>query len=458
MQFEPLPSSFRDPSGFVFSRDGLILRKINSGFVPTFQKLVESGLYDELISNELLIAHEELEDDSNAGDGIVIRPQQIPFISYPYEWSFQQLKDAALLTLNIAKRALNRNMVLKDATAFNVQFQGAQPVFIDTLSFEPYEEGSPWIAYGQFCRHFLAPLWLIAHVDYRCILLLRDFIDGIPLDYTRKLLGPLRRFSLTEILHLRLHARLQQSKAGDKGESAKGKSISKKSQLLLLENLHAAISKLQWKPGRTEWADYYQNTNYSDEAATHKKELVEQVAAANKPRVVWDIGANDGTFSRIAAKHASHVISLDIDPVAVNANFKKCKQEKNSNVLPLLMDFTNPSPGVGWNAQERDSLFARPKADLTLALAVVHHFCISNNVSLQRLISFFESITKDMLVVEFVPKTDSQVKVLLSTREDVFPNYNLESFKQELEVAFELEYEHSIRNSDRTLLVCRKRG
>jgi ribosomal protein L11 methylase PrmA len=452
-----LPSSFRDPSGFVFKEGGMVYRKVSSAYSGTYSKLLSTGLYKELSEKSKLVAHEEVTGRFEGREGeVFLEPQQISTISYPYEWSFEQLKDAALLTLSIAKTAIDHGMVLKDASAYNVQFENGAPIFIDTLSFDAYEEGTPWVAYGQFCRHFLAPLWLMAHVDYRSIYLLRTFIDGIPLDYACKLLGRKRRFSLTEMVHLRMHANLQHSKAKDQGSSVSGRRISKTSVLGLLDSLSSGIKKLEWKPGLTEWGDYYNDTNYSTDSARCKAELVERFVSMADPDTVWDIGANDGTYSRLAAKHARQVVALDIDPIAVNSNYKKCKQEKTKNLLPLLMDFTNPSPSIGWACEERNGLFQRASADLVIALAVVHHLCISNNVSLERLTRFFDSITKDCLVVEFVPKSDSKVKILLSTREDVFPDYNLECFRQALLNRFDLVEECGISGSERTLLLLKK--
>lgn len=455
---QPLPSSFRDPSGYVFHRDGHLYRKVNPVYMKIYAKLVESGLYQSLTSSGSLISHEEVAGDLLGNDGgVVLQPKVVPFISYPYEWSFEQLKDAALLTLSIAEVAIRHNMVLKDASAYNIQFLDGSPVFIDTLSFDEYREGAPWVAYAQFCRHFLAPLWLAAHVDYRCMLISRDFIDGIPLDYACRMLGPMRRLDFTELVHLRIHAKLQQTKAGDRGESTRGKRMPKTALLGLLDNLKAGITKLEWKPGRTEWGEYYKNTNYSDEATLKKNSLIHDILGKQSPQVVWDIGANDGTYSRIAAEYSEQVVAMDIDPVAVNANYKKSKNEGETKLLPLLMDLTNPSMGLGWLCEERDSLFDRASADLVMALALVHHLCISNNVSFERLVQFFSDITLKYLLVEFVPKEDSKVGILLATREDVFSDYDLDGFKAAMDLSFELESEYQIDGSVRTLLLLKKR-
>jgi hypothetical protein len=420
---------------------------------------MESGLYQSLASSGSLISHEEVTDDLPVNDGgVVLQPKVVPFVSYPYEWSFEQLKDAALLTLSIAEVAMRHNMVLKDASAYNIQFLEGRPIFIDTLSFDEYNEGAPWVAYAQFCRHFLAPLWLAAHVDYRCMLISRDFIDGIPLDYACRMLGPMRRLNFTELIHLRIHAKLQQTKAGDRGESTRGKRMPKTALLGLLDNLKSGIRKLEWKPGRTEWGEYYKNTNYSDEATLKKNSLIHDILDKKRPHTVWDIGANDGTYSRIAAEYSEQVVALDIDPVAVNANYKKSKKEGETKLLPLLMDLTNPSMGLGWLCEERDSLFDRASADLVMALALVHHLCISNNVSFERLVQFFSDITVKYLLVEFVPKEDSKVEILLATRDDVFRDYDLDGFKAALDSSFELEEEYQIDGSARTLLLLKKRA
>ena len=162
-----LAASFRDPSGYLFTRDGTLYRQINQTYRDNYQTLMDSGLYDQLISEQLLIPHEEVavEPAEPSSAFKVIRPEPLQFLSYPYERCFSQLKDTALTTLTIQKRALNHGMSLKDCSSYNIQFHHGRPVFIDTLSFEIYREGEPWVAYRQFCQHFLAPLALIAHRD-----------------------------------------------------------------------------------------------------------------------------------------------------------------------------------------------------------------------------------------------------------------------------------------------------
>ena len=182
--------SFRDPAGFVFTRDGVLYRQVNESFRSNFEALSTSGLYDALTERGLLIRHEEV-DEAPADPSVaavVIRPERVPFISYPYEWCPGQLRAGAIATLEAQKVALEHGMTLRDASAYNIQFVGGRPVLIDTLSFEPAVEGRPWVAYRQFCQHFLAPLALTSQVDVRLNQLSRVHIDGIPLDLAAALL------------------------------------------------------------------------------------------------------------------------------------------------------------------------------------------------------------------------------------------------------------------------------
>jgi len=459
MTKKAIASSFRDPAGFVFKEDGVFFRKINAVYLSTYEQLCSSGCYAELVRKGLMVSHEEVQKEAD-GKGVIIKPRQIPFISYPYEWSFEQLRDAALLTLDVNLCALRYGFILKDASAYNIQFLNCQPVLIDTLSFEKYQTGQPWAAYGQFCRHFLAPLFLMSKIDHRVNLLLRTFIDGIPLDYAVKLLGCRGYLSLTALIHLRLHAKLQKKHTESVGShNQSGKTELSRSGLTgLLDGLRSGIKRLKWLEKSTEWGDYYSNTNYSELAFNKKKEIVSGILERFAPQTVWDIGANDGTFSSIAANFCENVIAWDIDPIAVGLNYCKERSAGGGNMLPLLIDFTNPSPDIGWLNNERSGLFKRKSADMVIALAVVHHFCITNNVPLSSLVDFFGMLTSRMLVVEFVAKSDSKVKTLLQTREDIFPDYNLTDFKSAFESDFKLLESYDIPESERTVLVYEKKN
>ncbi len=446
-----LGSSFRDPSGFVFRRDGALYRQVNADYARDLDLLWSTGLYDDLVQAGLMVPVERqpLDLAPEPGAVAVLRPELIPTISYPYEWPFGALKDAALLTLEIARRALEKGMVLKDASAYNVQFLRGKPTFIDTLSFEPYAEGEPWIAYGQFCRHFLAPLALMALVDVRLQSLLRTSIDGVPLDLASALLPGLTKLKPGLQMHLHMHAK---ATGGVATESVKKAHVSKTGLLATLDSLRGTVEGLRWEPKGTQWADYYGETNYTDAAMGEKRRLVADFLEGVEG-TCWDLGANTGEFSRIAAEKGLDTVAWDIDPGAVERAYNAMLP----GVLPLLQDLTNPSPDLGWAGAERDSLAARGPADVVLALALVHHLAIGNNRPLPDVAAYFARLGR-RAVVEFVPKDDSQVRRLLASRRDVFPTYTLEGFEAAFGREFDIERKEPVAGTVRTLyrLVRRK--
>jgi ribosomal protein L11 methylase PrmA len=443
--------SFRDPSGFLFRHEGVLYRRVNSVYASHYDALLASGLCEALQKKGMLIAHQEVNpgDVGEADAYRVIQPPPIPYITYPYEWCFSQLKEAALLTLSIQKRALKKGMTLKDASAYNVQFCGTTPVMIDTLSFEIYEEGAPWIAYRQFCQHFLAPLALMAFCDVRMNQALRIYLDGIPLEIAVSLLPFRVRLHPGLMIHLCLHAKsIQQLSANKPGQNRR--KMSKTAMLGLVDSLETAVRRLTFEPSGTEWADYYEQTNYSTEAFDQKKKTIADWIEESQVASVWDLGANDGTFSRLAADRGIPTLSFDIDPAAVEKNYRACREREDQNILPLVMDLTNPSPGIGWANTERDAWHARGRAEMLLALALIHHLAIGNNVPLVEVARLFASLSP-RLVIEFVPKSDSQVQRMLSSRKDIFVDYDHEGFEQAFGKFYDVRDTHDIEGSDRRL-------
>ena len=290
---EIVSSSFRDPSGFVFSKNQKIFRQINQSYKEEYDNLMNSGLYEKLVSEKLLVSHNEITMDSILPEKLykIIEPEQIQFVSYPYEWSFSQLKFAALITLKIEKIALEFGMTLKDATAYNIQFVNSQPIFIDTLSFEKYHEGEGWKAYKQFCQHFLGPLALMSNTDIRLNQLSKIYMDGIPIDLVSKLLPLKTRFMFSLLSHIYLHAKSQKHYENKKVNNKKIK-MSKRSFQGLIENLNSSIKKLNWKPKGTEWGNYYSETNYSDKSFIEKKNIISKMMNEINPKKVWDLGSN----------------------------------------------------------------------------------------------------------------------------------------------------------------------
>lgn len=456
MTEEKVAGSFRDPDGFIFVRNGVVYRQVNCSYEKSYRKLMESGLYEELTGKKLLIPHQEVKTEP-AKPAIafqVLKPEPISFISYPYEWSFGQLKQAALVTLRIQSIALNYGMSLKDSSAYNIQFHQGSFVLIDTLSFEEYQEGKPWVAYRQFCQHFLAPLALTALKDVRLSRLLQTYLDGIPLDHASRLLPFRSRLKASLLTHIHLHARTQKHFEGKKLSTRR--KVSRLGLLGIIDHLESGVKSLQWKPRNSAWGDYYSATNYSQQALEHKKQVVDDFLERAAPRTVWDVGANTGVFSQIASQKGIRTVAFDADPAAVEKNYLGCKERGETNLLPLLMDFTNPSPSLGWFNEERLSLLQRGPVDTILALALIHHLALANNVPLASLARFFGSLC-EFLIIEFVPKHDSQVKRMLATREDVFEDYHPQAFEREFGHRFSILQSIQINDSERTLYLMKKK-
>lgn len=461
------PASFRDPSGYVFRRDGILYRAIQPMAAADWAAFEDRGLAASLVEDGLLVSHARVPLDLAPlpGAALVIQPRELPLISYPYEWAFSQLREAALLTLEVQRRALAVGMWLRDASAYNVQFDRGRPILIDSLSFEVADLTAPWPAYRQFCKHFLAPLALMAHRDPRCGLMLRDFIDGLPLDLAAGLLpGRTRLGGLLPHLHLHAGAdrraqRAEMPGAADAGTSTAGPPRSRPMTLTrheaLLASLKGAVEGLRMELG-SHWLSYTRETSYTPGAAASKREIVERMLDAAGGRVVWDLGANVGTYSDLAAGPDRQVVAFDLDPAVVELHWRNLSAEARESVLPLVMDLTNPSPALGWAHQERRSLLQRGPADVAMALALVHHLAIGNNVPLPRIAELFAQAGR-RLIVEFVPREDPMVQQLLASRRDVFTDYSLESFRTAFGERFATLDEVPVADSLRTLLLMERR-
>lgn len=444
----PLPSSFRDPAGFVFVEDGVFKRAVTPAGLPDYELFMLSGLYDDLAKDSLVVRHRE-----QTGGGWEERlatslvPERVDYVSYPYEWSFLQLKDAALLTLEVQRRALRHGMSLKDASAFNVQFRGAAPVFIDTLSFEK-NDGGPWVAYQQFCRHFLAPLALMAYVSPSFNRFLAASLDGFPLELACRLLPLSTHLRAGLLLHIHWHARaLRNSRR--KGGAVRANQPDRKAELT--ESLRSAVESIELPPQRTEWSDYYREAaSYAPPAEDFKKRWVRHWIRSTQAGLVFDLGANTGEYSRLAAAEGARCVSFEMDPICANQNYARARRSGDPRILPLLMDLREPSPSLGFELGERMSMLERPKADLILALALVHHLRITGQIPLARLAGFFGRLGRRLLI-EFVPKEDPMVRAMLGHRKDVFADYSWTGFLEAFGQRFELVEAQPIPSTQRTL-------
>ncbi len=446
-------ASFRDPAGFLFRQNGILYRQVNTLYQPHYDQLLQSGLANALFKEGLLIPHEEVDLSLAAAPGAykILKPQELPFISYPYEWSFDMLRDAALLTLTLMRKAMEHNMILKDATAFNIQFHEGKPLLIDTLSFEKYDETQPWVAYRQFCENFLYPLYLEHYLGTECISWLRQYINGIPGALTAKLLPGRARWNLG----VRLHVLLQQSVSKQQQQAAKPILFSRAKMRNLLQHLTSIIENLKpGYPATTTWSNYYEGTILGPEYLKAKDVLMQELLGTRNKLQVLDLGANDGYFSLLAAAKGNTVIAADFDAQCINNLYLKLKKAPQP-VQPLVLDLVNPSPALGFGNTERDAFTSRVKPDLVLALALIHHLVIGKNISLPRLAAFFAGIAPE-LIIEFVPKSDEKVKGMLSGRQDIFSDYTREGFEAAFAPYFTIQAVRQVTGTDRILYLLKR--
>ena len=453
-----IAASFRDPSGFVYERDGRLLRQVNQSFEDEWRAFHASALRRELVSGRLLVDYQEapLELAWNELATAVIEPERVELVTYPWEWSFSQLKDAALLTLDAQDRAAAAGFTLRDASAYNIQFVRGRPILIDTLSFEPATPNEPWLPYRQFCEQFLAPLALMAYRDARMSLLMRPFPDGIPLDLASSLLPVRTRISAGLTSHIHLHARAQGRSRSREGASQPAPRVSNLGRRALVDHLRRTIENLRAPRITSHWSDYETTSTYSEAAAAAKLRVVRELLALAPGRWVWDIGANQGWFSLAAAETGRQVVALDSDAASVDAFYRRLRKSGEEGILPLVLDIANPSPGVGWALEDHRSLLDRCNADVVLALALIHHLAIARNVPLDRISALFARLS-EWLIIEWVPKSDPMVAGMLAHREDIFGEYEEAAFRRAFEADFDFLRGELIPESGRVLHLLRRR-
>jgi hypothetical protein len=450
------PSSYRDPSGFIFEKEGIIYRQVNKSYQEHFDFFIESGCYKHLSEKDLLISHEQIKENLSGNDNYyaTLKPEKISFISYPWEWSFDMLKDAALLTLRLVKESLNYGMILKDATPFNIQWHKGKFIFVDTLSFEKYKE-VPWIGYRQFCENFLGPLLIMHYSQMPLSQLLLAWPDGIPIAVVKSLLPKRSRFSLHTYLHIHLHAKIA-SKKQDSNEQVQA--FSKQKLLNLIASLELLINKLRINDQQSTWSGYYEEASQRDSYLEDKKRIISDWIQALQPSVktAADLGANEGDFSKLLAEKNIPTISGDFDPFCINHLYTSIKKSGEKNIQPLIIDLANPSPAIGVNNEERDSFINRVNVDITLALALVHHLAIGKLISFDKIAAFFSGITR-YLIIEFIPPEDEKVLFMLSQKEVDTSHYTQDRFELSFGFYFTIEKKNNIAGSHRILYLMKKR-
>jgi hypothetical protein len=454
--FQPHPASYRDPSGFLFYHEGRLYRQVNRSFGNAFEQFQANGLSQHLVEQKMLLPYTVINKNfTNSPEWfLTLQPEVVPFIAYPYEWCFDMLKDAAQTTLLAAQEAIRFNMLLKDASAYNLQWHKGKMQFIDTLSFEPYDEKKPWIAYRQFCEQFLAPLALMHYLKEPLQAMQLAYPEGIPLPLTKKLLPNRSRWNLHVYLHLHLQAKL----AGKTlREQKKPVAFSKVKMLQLLNSLQQAVSSFSLNTPSGVWSDYYEEATQRDDYVQQKKAIIAGWLSQLQAGSAIDAGANEGEFSLLLAEHNIRTVSADFDHYSINRLYGKIKRENKQQLYPLVLDLSNPSPSIGVNNRERASFIERSNFDLVLALALIHHLAIGKNIDFEKIAALFASLGKT-LMLEFVPKEDPKVQLMLQQKPDVYGWYTKENFLESFSSHFSIAAEKKIGTTGRTLFLFNRNG
>jgi hypothetical protein len=442
----PEPASFRDPEArVVYSAQGEVLRELSPRASEDWKALSQASFFRRALEDGRIVATEEISPR-------LLRHERVPFVSYPYEWPFEMLRDAALLQLGLLEEALAEDFVLKDGTPYNVQWRGSQAVYVDVGSFERLRPGEPWAGYRQFCTLFLYPLMFQAYRRLPPQPWLRGSLEGIEPSEARAVLPRFRRGVLT---HVVLHDRLESKHGERSGEVRKELKASGFRKELIQANvrrLQKLVRRLRPKRGRSTWAGYRETAPYDRKDAERKERFVRDAGHAT---LAWDLGCNDGRFSR--ALEAEHVVAVDGDERVVGELYSALRAKDSRSILPLVVDLADPSPGLGWRGVERKRLEERARPDLVLCLALVHHLAIGRNLPLDELVGWLRGV-EARLVIEFADRDDVMVRRLLAAkRAETHESYTRERFEHALGERFEVDRREELGSGTRTLYLARPR-
>lgn len=467
------PGSFRDPDNQVFYADGAVLRGLAPQAAKDWSVVAATSFLPPLLAAGKVIgtetaAPQSLPDTVAGRWAAVLRHERVPFVSYPYEWSFAMLRDAARLHLEILQEALADGVTMTDGSAYNLQWRGADPVFIDVGSFRPNHAGEPWAGYRQFCQTMLYPLMLQAHLGLDFQPFLRARIDGIESSQMRRMFGGARRWRAGVFKHVHLHDAMQARHAGVSTgavrQEIRDAGFSTELVQATVRAVARLVERLDWAPERSHWVNYQQTCTYSDADRTAKTAFVDGELAGRRPGTVFDLGANDGTYSRIAAAHADYVVAVESDPAVVDQLYRRLRTDRERRILPILMDLADPSPGGGWAGTERAPFGSRTRADTVLALAVIHHLAIGRNVPLPRILDWFTAMAPTdggpgHLIVEFVHPDDPMARQLLANKPaNLFADYHRAEFERLLAERYEITRREELPSGTRTLYAGVRRG
>lgn len=454
----PDSGSFRDPLSRVFIADESVVRGFTARGDEDLRQVWESGTIQRALASGELIASERI-DSATAGLGpewvSAMRHPRLPFISYPYEWTFSMLRDAALLQLKLTREALADGVAMKDATPYNVQFTGSKPVFIDAGSFEKRREGDPWYGYQQFCELFLYPLMLQSYLGIDFQPFLRGSVNGISPSTMRRLLpAKLLRRRKGRLVHVVLHAAAQNRFADTDVEVTKAAAKAGMNSAVLaatLKKLTKLVEGLPGPDGSSTWSDYSDRAHYVATSLDEKETFVRDAVAASRRRSVWDVGCNDGRFSHIASAHSDHVVAMDADPLVVERLYRSLSAAGNTSILPLYVDLADTGGGIGWRGRERPGLFDRGRPDVVLYLAVIHHVAITFNIPVWAQIDLLADLAPE-IVIEFPHADDPMVRKLLrNKREGIHDDFTLENFERLLGERFTVRSRKLLASKTRTI-------
>jgi hypothetical protein len=451
------PGSFRDPGSRVYRVGETIYRALDERAAMNWKALRATRFFEDGVAAGTIIGTEPAEAAPGVdGWAEVVRHDTVPVISYPYEWTFSMLKDAALLQLDLLLAALAEDMILKDSTPYNVQFIGSRPVFIDIGSFERLEPGDVWVGYRQFLQQFLYPLMLTARVGVPFQPWLRGRMEGLTADEMSRMLGPRDHLRKSSLLHVSLPARSERRYEGDdSGRDVRSElqqaGFSKDMIVTNVEGLRRVVTELTWDPDHSRWDDYVSCAHVSGQRE-FKADFVTRSLLELAPDTVWDLGTNDGHFARLAGVTTDRVVAFDADHLVLDHFYRALRLDAVDNVLPLLYDLTDPSPGLGWRGAERRPLAARSTPDLVLCLAVVHHLVIGRNVPLRRVVDWLADLGAHV-VFEWVPPDDPMVRGLTANKRphEVHGDYEEQALRHLVAERLTVTREEPVPGSSRIL-------
>ena len=453
--------SYKDSAARVLQKDGLFYRVLFKEYQLEYDHLMQSGLYAKLQTKGLLIAHEEVPNSTvtNYDQSVykTLKPAQIQFQSYPFEWSYTQWKKAILAFFQINQIALEYGMILKDATPYNFYLAEGKAVMLDTSSFEFFKEGNKWNAYRQFCSEFLSPITLMHYNGQRWSRISRTHLRGLPLDFVSKQLPLKSWFNLNTLLHIHIHSKYANENKSNTNKTKAGFSVEKLKSLIAM--MHSNLQNWS-KPYQFEkhWSEYYSKNIDSEQYLAHKEQVITKWLKQIQPTTVLDLGTNTGKFSMLAAQYAQKVIAIESDDICVDIIEQQIQANKQKGIHALVIELAETTPNLGALNKEFSSIYTRAKSQMVMGLAIVHHLHITSQLSLAQIAELFAMFSTQYLIVEFIPITDNKVQFLIKDKKINLMDYDEIQFHKALSNWFTIQESISLKDTDRSLHLLEKKN